>query len=171
MRVSKAIGGVIALFGPSCVGKTTIAKELANLLSVPVRHCGEIVKRRAHEIGCDPSDLPDSIHREIDEQTRTEIISHSGTIIVEGRFLDCVLADVENANLVELTCSAEERRCRATRAGRSGDFVKLQDQHSTSLREKFYARIKPKSAFLSLSTESLNPSDAVKRIAEAMGKL
>ena len=41
---------VIGLVGKSGVGKTVVAKALARRLGVPVRHCGEVVKRRADEL-------------------------------------------------------------------------------------------------------------------------
>jgi cytidylate kinase len=131
---------VFALFGKSCVGKSEIAKKLAQELNVPVRHCGELVKDRAEQLGVSKSDLPNAEHVAIDEETRRLAADCDGQLVVEGNFLDVVLREFQNVILVHLMCDDDERARRfASRTPNLGDALALRDEADEVLRREFYA--------------------------------
>lgn len=134
---------IIALFGKSCVGKSVVADELAERLKWPVRHCGERVKARAEELGVKVAALPVSEHEAIDEETRSLVRTHSGSVVIEGHFLDAVLGQIPNVLFIQLTCEDREREKRF--AGRppndgSANGLSLRDASDAADREKLYGR-------------------------------
>lgn len=113
---------IIALFGKSSTGKTTIADVLRQRLGdCPVRHCGEVVKARAHDLHLSPGTLPNEDHREIDGETRRWSETQLGWAIVEGRYLQYVLSRARaELRLIEIVCENAAREHRwANRMGRS----------------------------------------------------
>src|SRR2546425_210946 len=126
---------VIALFGNSCVGKSEVAAKLAIRLGLPVRHCGELVKDRSKQLGIPASALGAIEHQGIDSETRSLAEKSDNDIIMEGSFLDIVLAGVPRITLVELTCQDDERRRRhaGKLPGRSLR-LRLRDEDDRKLR-------------------------------------
>jgi cytidylate kinase len=130
---------VIALFGKSCVGKTRIAGLLANTLKIPVRHCGELVKDKARELGVASVDLPKHEHQGIDDQTRSLVLNSTSAMVVEGTYLDIVLDNIPNVVLIELICEDEERRKRfVARSGGSPITLEMRDKADEAFRQEFY---------------------------------
>lgn len=130
---------VFALFGKSCVGKSEIADRLAQRLYLPVRHCGEIVKDRASQLGLSTSNLPAAEHTEIDSATRRIVADCDGRLAVEGTFLNIVLRGLPNVTFVHLTCEDEERvrRFVSRHSDRSGD-LHLRDEADDLMRRGLY---------------------------------
>ncbi len=60
---------VVAIYGPSCVGKSSLANEFGKRCATQVRHYGDMVRARAAELGGAPQSLPLNIHRVIDTDT------------------------------------------------------------------------------------------------------
>ncbi len=109
---------VIGLYGESCAGKTSVAKRVARRLKIKIRHCGEIVKARAKQLGVEVEDLPKEEHRRIDQETR-KLVKSADRLIIEGRFLNQVLKGLPNVILIKLTCDRTERlRREAERKGK-----------------------------------------------------
>ena len=102
----------IAVTGESCTRKTTIARLLASHFKCSVRHCGEIAKCRANELGVHVADLPEDEHRVIDDETKRIIEETERLIIVEGRYLLEILKSVKDVVRIELQCSDRERHRR-----------------------------------------------------------
>jgi cytidylate kinase len=126
---------VIALFGSSCVGKSEVAAKLAIRLSLPVRHCGELVKDKAKQLGIPASALGAGEHQGIDNETRSIAEKSENDMIIEGSFLDIVLVGVPRVTLVELTCQDEERRRRhAGRVPEGSLSFQLRDEADRKLR-------------------------------------
>src|SRR5260370_13371538 len=78
---------VIAIYGASEVGKSTIARLLGQRTGLPVRHCGEAVKERAAELNSSLAALSLDVHQMIDAETRS-FVARAPSAIVEGRYLD-----------------------------------------------------------------------------------
>jgi cytidylate kinase len=97
----------VAIFGLALTGKTSVAQAVSRRLHYPARHCGELVKQRAFDVGVTPLELAVSEHMAIDNDTRAWARDHIG--VVEGRFLDRVLNAHPGVILVELTCGHDER--------------------------------------------------------------
>ena len=78
---------ILALFGGSHTGKTTIARRLEERLGLPRRSCGEEVRSVAATLRCDASDLPDEQRRPSRQETLKWVHANafSGGI-VEGPF-------------------------------------------------------------------------------------
>jgi cytidylate kinase len=93
---------IFAIYGPSCVGKSTVSSRVAAELNLQFRSCGSAVRDRASVLGIDIKELPDAIHREIDQETVAWALTHQ-PCVVEGRFLDLVLAAVDNRYHVHST--------------------------------------------------------------------
>ncbi len=107
--------GIVALFGPSFVGKTAVAEVVASQLGRGVRKCGDIFKERATALGVAVEALPLEEHRRIDEETRAACSVGGSPLVVEGRYLDAVLALHPNVVIVRLVCSLQERARRLAR--------------------------------------------------------
>jgi cytidylate kinase len=100
---------IIAIFGRSATGKTTIATMVGRELDAPVRHCGNALKEAAGLIGVSVDDAPASLHRALDEATQNWWDSMLGGLaVVEGRFLDQVLVCRKNMLLIELLGSVDK---------------------------------------------------------------
>jgi cytidylate kinase len=103
---------VVAIFGPSAVGKSTVARRVAEELGAQVRHCGEEVVRRIARCGSISLDG----HRDVDEATRRFVEERRASVVVEGRFLDRVLGQTPGVTFVRLHCDIDERARRARQA-------------------------------------------------------
>lgn len=164
---------VFALFGKSCVGKSEIAEKLAQKLNVPVRHCGELVKNRAAQLGISTSKLPDAEHTTIDEETRRLVGDSNAPLVVEGTFLDIVLRGLPNVILVHLTCDKDERARRFTaRTPTLGNTLELRDEADNTLRRQFYSNTEELSeGTLHLDTTRLTAEEAASRIIRSSSEI
>lgn len=163
MRISKA--RIVALFGPSASGKSTIGKLLATDLSVPLRMCGEAVKLEARSKGVGFSDLTDDDHRAVDEQTRLWLIQTKGSCVVEGRFLNFVLSAYSASQpimLIRLETASEVRRLRfASRSGTefSPEAISISDRDDAIFRDRLYKGRQPLAPCLALDTSVYGPNE------------
>src|SRR3546814_16267618 len=65
---------------------------MAGRLQLPVRHCGIAVRAAATEFGSSLAELPEEVHRRVDQEALNWCDQHSASGgIIEGRFLDSVL--------------------------------------------------------------------------------
>jgi cytidylate kinase len=100
---------IIAIFGGSGCGKTTLARIATDKLGIPVRHCGEQISDAVAARGHNLASAPDHLHQLLDRQTRDWCAEINGDGVVEGRFLDRVLADLPGVVFVEFTATRKER--------------------------------------------------------------
>jgi cytidylate kinase len=153
---------VVALYGRSCSGKSTTARELSQLLDCPTYSAGERVKDRSKELSVSPADLSLLEHRLIDESLRAMAQSVAKCLIVEGSFLDVLFYDIRNVNRIELVCSAEERRRRFNQ--RSGlDNLGERDKNEDDLRRALHGE-RSCSAEASFDTTSKTPEGVAQEI-------
>lgn len=162
---------IIALFGRSSSGKTTIAKALApHLGNCPIRHCGELVKERARHLSISLGDLPYDEHLKIDAETVESANTHSDKLIVEGRYLHWVLSRVQgNVCLIELDCSDTMRVERwAKRSSGSIGQSELAhidaEEHDFAL--KMYGDVAPLQSKLKIDTTSRGSVECVQQILD-----
>lgn len=135
---------IIALYGASCTGKSTIANSIIAGRNLPIRRCGDEVRDLAAGRNLQPDQLPLDGHREIDALSVAWVREHAtATAIIEGRFLDSVLSPV--ADLIKLIHVSAARDIRAERweARRPGivgqDEVARQDSADEAFREWAYS--------------------------------
>jgi cytidylate kinase len=164
MRLPETL--TVALFGRSAVGKSTIATALARRYGVTVRHCGEIAKQKAKDLGCWIGDLAAQIHDEIDGETR-QIAStpRDSWMLIEGRYLDLVLGDTQNVFLIELSCNESVR---ASRRGVDVKAIVEEDIGDSEFRARLSARLNQRGAALVIDTSGLTEQETEEAI---VGKL
>lgn len=154
----------VAIFGISCVGKTTVADGLGVALGWPVRHCSADVRAEAHRRGISPNSLSESIHHQIDGATLAAVTA--GPLVVEGSFLDNVLAHVKDVLLIELTCENGERERRHTQRG---SRVRLldRDPEDDALRGRLYHAVRRPD--VRIDTTGRSPAEIVLDIRTRIG--
>ena len=137
MRLSKNCL-VIAIFGKSCTGKSTVADKLGEFLNAEVRHCGEILKSRALQLRKSVSDLSSADHRLIDSQTRDWASGASVPRVVEGIFLAEVLSGLEGVVFIRLVCDTEVRERRLRERQGSSSSIQARDKEDDLRRQELY---------------------------------
>jgi cytidylate kinase len=135
---------IIALYGASCTGKSTIADSLIASRHLPIRRCGDEVRDLSAARNLQPDQLPLDGHREIDALSVAWVREHAtAAAIIEGRFLDSVLSPV--ADLIRLihVSAAQDIRAERWEARRPGivghDEVARQDRADEAFREWAYS--------------------------------
>jgi energy-coupling factor transporter ATP-binding protein EcfA2 len=104
-------GSVIALYGPSASGKTSIATALKKLLpNAHIRHCGRIAKEAMRRNQARTS--IEQVYQLVDSETRQLAANCQDLMIVEGRYLDNVLDGLPNVYFIKLIILEEERERR-----------------------------------------------------------
>lgn len=161
---------VIALTGPSCVGKSVLARELERRLSCPVRHCGAEVHKRAAELGCGVDALPTSVHREVDAETRRFAETEKRSII-EGRFLEHVLEGVSGVVLIRLECSERVRLERLACRGVGAPSIEASDSADLRTRKTLYDSAEPRQrkGSLLIDTSDADVCQIATTVLEALG--
>jgi cytidylate kinase len=159
----------VALFGRSAVGKSTLSNALARRFGVPVRHCGDLAKQRAKDLGCPISDLASTEHDDIDSATRQVAVTpRESWMVVEGRYLDLVLSEVPSVFLIELTCDGLKR---AARRGTDAQSVSLEDQADTEFRARLSRTRSARGPELTLDTSDRTEHEVEEAIVRSLREL
>jgi cytidylate kinase len=162
---------IVAFFGPSCVVKTTIARVLQDQLALPLRSCGAAVVERAARVGVPFTDLPDEEHRAVDHDTLSWVVSRQ-SCLVEGRFLDSVLAPVAGPTILVRLNARVEDRCRRW-AARSTPSMSIRleelDRIDDTLRARLYGTSQRIQPVLTLSTSELSVEVCAERVVSLLG--
>ncbi|SRR6266478_9443675 len=158
---------IVGIYGPPAVGKSTVAKKVAAFIGAKVRHCGEIVKAHARELGTTLDDVPLEVHRKIDAETRQVAETTREPLILEGRFLDEVLRGIPRVLLISLECNLEERIRRHVSRGGSSISLREQDVWTEGFRRRAYS-LHPNSEVTSvtISTDGLDADTVAKSVYE-----
>jgi cytidylate kinase len=134
---------IVCLFGPSCVGKTTVARRAAAALELPLRSCGDAVRQMAKTLRLPINQLTDDAHRAVDAATVAWALERHSGCMLEGRFLDAVFATagVPATMIIELQAA---HGCRVERARKQNgptfsidDLVQL-DAEDAALRRRLF---------------------------------
>jgi cytidylate kinase len=157
---------IVALFGPSGVGKTTIARMLQDQLGLPLRSCGAAVVDRAVRFGVPFANLPDDEHRAVDHETLSWVAVHQ-SCLVEGRFLDSVLVAIAGRTILVRLDATEEDRCRRSAARNmpltSRELQEL-DRVDVTFRARLYGTSERIQPVLTLSTSELSVEACVQSV-------
>lgn len=155
---------VIAVFGKTCSGKTTVSDALAEKLSIHCRHCGSVLKEEASRLGVPPMELILEVHRKIDSETRLLAEKNSdGLIVIEGTFLNYVLKGVPNVVLIELLCEDEVRSIRFVGRGGALGGMHIRDAADDKLARLLYENVAMASTY-QIDVTKLSVADVTNQI-------
>jgi len=133
---------VLAIYGPSSVGKSTLATELGTRLRAEVRNCGDVLRERATELGIPLESIPIELHRAVDSETRRHSKNPSAILVIGGRYLDKVLVGIPGVRFLRLTCDevARERRILSRQGDKVTEVMTLHqcDQEDAHLSQELY---------------------------------
>lgn len=108
---------IIALFGNSATGKTTLAKMIANQLGTEMRNCGDAIRIAAAAANTTIDTLSADIHRLVDQDTVDWCDRHGPELgVIDGRFLDLILGERNDVALVNIRASPAVRASRLEQA-------------------------------------------------------
>jgi cytidylate kinase len=149
---------IVALWGASATAKTTVAERVAARLGVPLRSCGEEIRRAAQKAVVSLAEAPEALHRSVDDATRDWVRYHAlKGAVLEGRFLDQVLAEEPGVVLVRVTCESSVRVQRwVDRAGSAfeKDNLAEHDKADDLFRLRMYDSADKGAALFTLDTSS-----------------
>lgn len=163
---------IICLTGPTCTGKTTIARHLASGVGWPLRSCGASIRRRAADLGVAPEALDDDSHRLVDAETIEWAAEHRDCL-VEGRFLDGVFRDsTMHVRIIRMEASHGIRAERGTLRGKSTfaiEDVMRADAEDTVFRERLYPGPPLPPSFPVLDNSGLTVDECARRVRAFLG--
>lgn len=150
---------IVAIFGRSCTGKSSVTRLISGLCSWESRICGDIIRARAAELGVVPEDLSIDEHRRIDTETVAYATVANESCLVDGRYLNYVLHGCRSSVfLVEFVATQEVRLVRwQQRLGRpvSHEWLSRLDGIDIEFSQQTYADVVPISPQLVLDTADI----------------
>jgi cytidylate kinase len=162
---------VIAIFGRSSVGKTTVATILGTRSGLSVRHCGEIVKQYAKSRNSGVHELTKEAHATIDDATR-RVAASTESSIIEGTFLDIVLASIPGVIFIRLSCSETARQQRFANRNSGGPKAYMaRDEEDDALRTHLFGKSGNSPTCVELETSRLTAEEVADRIMEVCNLL
>jgi cytidylate kinase len=162
---------IVCIFGLSCVGKTIIARHAAVALGLPLRSCGDAIRKKAETLDLPIDQLPDEAHRAVDAASVEWALERRGGCMLEGRFLDAVFtAAGVSATLIELRANRSRRVNRAyIRHGLlsfSIDDLDRMDAEDADFRARLFRRHADDVARHMLDTSCLTVDECARRVQE-----
>lgn len=162
---------IVCIAGPTCTGKTTTSRRLAEVTGLPLRSCGTSIRERAAFLGVAPEALSDEDHRAVDAQT-VEWAIEAGNCLVEGRFLDFVFHDVGAP--LSILCLTASRAVRAHRGRLRGtstfavEDVRRIDDDDAVFRARLYPWTPLTPPFPALDNSDLTVDECVRLARETL---
>jgi len=171
---------IIAVYGKTCSLKTEVAQELSRITGFKLTNRGEFATTQAKLTKTlTAAGLPETFHRELDDETRRMAERDEELMIFESAFMDAVLRDKSNAFFVHLHANDAVRSTRwahrkETGGGRTrqlGESVVERDREDAELRAKLYGSSTPmvRSA-LDIDTSERTALEVALQIWEAFEK-
>ena len=154
---------IVAIYGKSCSGKTILSNNLSKELSIPVRHCGDAVRRTAAERGISPEALLPQDHLNIDDESRRALQNHEN-LIIEGCFLDNVLIG-SDAIMIQLQCNSEIRNARFQERN-SGMTFEAREKGDLELKTLLYGDVPGRIADFTVDTTNLKTEETVMEVGK-----
>ena len=150
----------IAIFGDSCTGKTTFVKYLANKYSYHTRHCGDLVRVAARSAEVDVSKLSAESHSRVDSETVRWVKTAEGPKLVEGRYLNYVLAESCSALVLVRFLSDIDTRVQRSSVYNSSAEARYAlfsaDASDGEFRNRLYRGVDPLQANHTIDTSGLS---------------
>ena len=163
---------IIAIYGNSCTGKTTIAKLLSEKYNLPSRLCGESVREESKKLKISIDQLSSESHEKIDSQTVKWVEEVKSPSVVEGRFLDSVLSDTNaSIKLVHIHATDDIRRQRLerrTNITQDLSSITQSDLEDCKFRKKMYNPDNISISDFSFDVTDLKPDECVDQILHAL---
>jgi cytidylate kinase len=165
---------ILCFYGRSLAGKTTLARQLATGSNVPLRCCGDEVRKKAIELKVGIGQVPNEEHFAVDQATRTWV-SGNQPCIVEGRFLDAVLSvhKQKDTQFIEVTASQDVRLQRAIARGEldsesfTADSLKQRDLSDVAFRSRLFPNFVEITPAMSIDTSKSTIKECTQRIRHA----
>jgi cold shock CspA family protein/cytidylate kinase len=138
---------IIAIYGKTCSLKSEVAEEISRITGFKVTNRGEKATTRAKYTRVPTAAaLPESFHRELDDETRRMAEWDEELMIFESSFMDAILGGRKNVFLVHLKADDEVRNSRwntrkeegGGRTRQLGESVAARDREDAELRRKLY---------------------------------
>lgn len=150
----------LAIFGGSCTGKTTFVKYLSNKYDLPFRHCGEAIRLAAKAEGVALSGLSNETHVRVDHETGRWVRTQKSPKVLEGRFLNYVLAEnTSDVTLVHFVANAEVRSERLHSHNAADDAlhsILRSDSFDFGFCARLYGGVAPLATDLTIDTSCLS---------------
>lgn len=162
---------IVCIFGPSCVGKTTVASRAAAALGFPMRSCGDAVREKAEALGLPIDQLEDDTHRAIDAATVEWALESRGGCVIDGRFLDAVFAAAGvSVILIELqagrNCRVKRARLRRRQPTFSNDDLDRLDGEDANFRARHFLQHTNNQRRYVFDTSGLTVDECSRRVQE-----
>ena len=165
---------ILCFYGKSLTGKTTLARQLATDSNVPLRCCGDEVRKKAIELKVGIEQMPDEEHFAVDQATRIWVLDNQ-PCIAEGRFLDAVLSiDKQNdTQFIEVTASQDIRLQREiARSERDSESftinsLKQRDLSDVAFRNRVFPKFVGITPAISIDTSKSTIEECAQRIRHA----
>lgn len=124
---------IYALYGKSCSGKTTLARQIADLHELSLRSCGAEIRSFASANSITIEELTIAQHSDIDNASLAWL-SEKEEAVIEGRFLNYVLEDLaQEVCLIELIASSNHRFLRLK--NKSAETITLEEFEALDRRD------------------------------------
>ena len=138
---------IIAIYGKTCTLKSDVARAISRLTGYKMASRGEAVTTQAllaKQQSGNEVDL--EFHQELDAYTRSMVNWPDPVLILESRFMDAVLGDIDDVFLVRTYSENSAREARwdhrkeegGGRTRQIGESVAQRDKDDDELREKLY---------------------------------
>lgn len=163
---------LLAIFGASCTGKTSVAKELLTRLNCAGRHCGDEVRALAKQRGLSIPELTLDDHRRLDIET-AGWATPTANGVTDGCYLDYVLAGLSNIVFVRLDCEASERERRlSNRSGKPMLIIERDRDDAALIRDLYLHSAHPPDHVIdTTSLTILQTSDRILELLALRGDL
>ncbi len=159
---------IIAIYGKTCCLKSDVARAISRLTGYKLASRGEWITTLAMmdklkggiEIDLD-------VHRKLDEETRSMVSWSDPVLILESRFMDAVLHEMDDIFFVHLTADDDVRNHRwehrreegGGRTRQIGDGVAARDREDEQLSNLLYADAKPVAPTMAFDTSEGTAED------------
>ena len=138
---------IIAIYGKTCTLKSDVARAISRLTGYKMASRGEwittcaLMDKKTSGLQVDLE-----THRKLDAETRRMLSWPDDVLILESRFMDCVIGDVDDIFFVRLSSSDEIRNERwqhrreegGGRTRQIGDGISQRDRDDDRLRQILY---------------------------------
>lgn len=159
---------IIAIYGKTCTLKSDVARAISRLTGYKMASRGEAVTTQALMAKQQSGNEVDlEFHHELDAYTRSMLNWPDPVLILESRFMDAVLNDIDDVFFVRMYSEEAAREARwdhrkeegGGRTRQIGESVAQRDRNDDELRKKLYPDAVEVSPDMELDTTDSNAYD------------